>query len=291
MESPIDIPLTQAPSGASANVVPAWMRGIDITCCVLALPALILSALFMTALTRVVSPGPIFFRQERIGFRGRRFKIVKFRTMKVAADPTVHQKHFKQLMDSNTPMVKLDAQRDARLIPGAWMLRASGIDELPQIINVLRGEMSLVGPRPCIPGEFEKYLPSHRERVNAVPGLTGLWQVSGKNRTTFEEMMRLDIHYVRNLSPLLYFKVILLTPWALVVQIYDTRRIRKSSARGTPTGPSNLAMNRVPLAAPWRPNFAAPFAPALGRPYIFQAKAEHRTALKSPSQMVLGARL
>lgn len=272
MERPADIPLTHALPDAGANVVPPWMRGIDITCCLLALPALILSTIVMTAVIRLVSPGPLFYRQERVGFRGRRFKIVKFRTMKVAADPTVHEKHFTQLMDSNTPMVKLDAQRDARLIPGAWMLRASGMDELPQIINVLRGEMSLVGPRPCVPGEFEKYLPSHRERVNAVPGLTGLWQVSGKNRTTFEEMMRLDIHYVRNISPQLYFKIILLTPWALAVQVCDTRRIRKSSAQGAPTGPSIPATNRVPLAAPWRPNFAGAIAPTFGDRLFFRPK-------------------
>jgi exopolysaccharide production protein ExoY len=217
------------------------MRCIDVTCCVLALPVLSLSVLLMTVVIRVASPGPIFFRQERVGFQGRRFKIFKFRSMRVGADSTVHQDHFKQLMVSNAPMVKLDAQRDTRLIPGGWILRASGMDELPQIINVLRGEMSIVGPRPCIPGEFEKYLPSQRERVNATPGLTGLWQVSGKNRTTFEEMIRLDIHYVRNVGPRLYLKIILLTPWALAVQVFDTRRARRYSTPGSSPRPKARA--------------------------------------------------
>jgi lipopolysaccharide/colanic/teichoic acid biosynthesis glycosyltransferase len=179
---------------------------------------------------RLVSPGPVFFGQERVGFRGRRFKILKFRTMTVNADATVHQNHFNHLMKSNAPMVKLDAQRDARLIPGGWILRASGMDELPQIINVLRGDMSLVGPRPCIPSEYDRYLPEQRERLNVLPGLTGLWQVSGKNRTTFDEMIQLDIRYARNASLLLNLKIVLLTPWALVVQIRDTRNGRKSSA-------------------------------------------------------------
>jgi exopolysaccharide production protein ExoY len=203
------------------------MRGLDITCCVLALPVLSVSAAVMAIATQVASPGPIFFRQERIGFRGRRFQIFKFRTMKVGADTNAHQNHFKELIASNTPMMKLDAKRDSRLIPGAWILRASGLDELPQIFNVLRGDMTLVGPRPCIPSEFDNYEPSQRERVNALPGLTGLWQVSGKNRTTFEEMIRLDIQYVRNASLLLNLKIMILTPWALLVQIADTRRGRK----------------------------------------------------------------
>jgi lipopolysaccharide/colanic/teichoic acid biosynthesis glycosyltransferase len=207
---------------------------------VLALPVLSISALLMAVVIRFGSPGPLFFRQERIGFRGRRFMILKFRTMAVGSDQTIHADHFKALMTSGAPMVKLDSRRDSRLIPGGWMLRASGMDELPQIINVLRGDMSLVGPRPCIPGEFEKYQPAQRERVDALPGLTGLWQVSGKNRTTFEEMVRLDIHYVRHISLPLYLKIILLTPWALAVQIYDTRRNRKSSAFAAPAERAEL---------------------------------------------------
>src|SRR5215475_14659707 len=97
-------------------------------------------------------------------------------------------------------MVKLDAQSDPRLVPFGTVLRASGLDELPQLFNVLRGEMSIVGPRPCIPYEYELYQPAQRARFDAVPGLTGLWQVSGKNRTTFEEMVRLDIEYSQNLT-------------------------------------------------------------------------------------------
>jgi lipopolysaccharide/colanic/teichoic acid biosynthesis glycosyltransferase len=128
-------------------------------------------------------------------------------------------------------MVKMDSRGDSRLIPGGWILRASGLDELPQVINVLRGEMSMVGPRPCLPYEYDRYLPWQRDRFAAVPGLTGLWQVSGKNRTTFEEMIRLDIEYARRQSWWLDLKIMLLTVPALLQQIGDTRRGRKSAVQ------------------------------------------------------------
>src|SRR5664280_832390 len=188
--------------------LPGWKRAIDVGVCLIALPVLVLLAALMAVVTRIASPGPVFFRQERIGYRGRRFMCYKFRTMKCGADTSVHQTHLDYLIRSNAPMVKMDAQHDSRLIPGAWVLRASGLDELPQVINVLRGEMSLVGPRPCIPAEFEHYAPWQRRRCDARPGLTGLWQVSGKNRTTFEQMIRLDIKYARELSFWLDLKII-----------------------------------------------------------------------------------
>ena len=126
-------------------------------------------------------------------------------------------------------MTKMDTTGDVRLIPfGAW-LRATGLDELPQLINVIRGEMSVVGPRPCIPYEYEGYAPWQMERFNTLPGLTGLWQVSGKNRTTFAEMVRLDIQYVRRKSPGLDLLIILKTPIALLLQVWDLRLARRKS--------------------------------------------------------------
>ncbi len=120
-------------------------------------------------------------------------------------------------------MVKMDARGDSRLIPGGWLLRASGLDELPQLINILRGEMSLIGPRPCLPYEYQQYLPWQRARLDAIPGLTGLWQVSGKNRTTFEEMVLLDIKYAKTQSLGLDAKIALLTVPALLHQIRGWR--------------------------------------------------------------------
>lgn len=208
--------------------VPNGTRLLDLACCLLALPLLALCYLAMTVVTQLFSPGPVLYRQERVGFQGRRFHLLKFRTMKTGACTMVHQNHMRQVIASNGSMMKLD-RHDARLIPGARLLRAVGLDELPQVINVLRGEMSFVGPRPCLPSEFEHYLPWQRERTNALPGLTGLWQVSGKNRTTFDEMIRLDLHYVRQPSLWLNLKIIFLTPWAMIVQIADTGKKQPAS--------------------------------------------------------------
>ena len=243
MHTVCDKPLGSATLSADSKSLPRWKRAIDITGCIIAMPILALCTLAMTIITKIVSPGPVFFRQERIGYKGRRFKIYKFRSMTLGADTSGHQSYYKELIGTNAPMVKLDARGDARLLPGAWLLRASGLDELPQLINVLRGEMSLVGPRPCIPGEFEQYLPWQHHRFNAMPGLTGLWQVSGKNRTTFEEMIQLDIKYSQRLSLFLDLKIIALTIPSLLLQISDTRLGRKSSLK-QPVPPGPIAQLR-----------------------------------------------
>jgi lipopolysaccharide/colanic/teichoic acid biosynthesis glycosyltransferase len=219
----------------SSRPTPPWKRAIDIVCCVLALPVLALLTLGMSLLVSLFSPGPIFFRQERVGLGRRRFMCYKFRTMVVRADTDVHREHFSKLIDTNAPMQKIDAQRDSRLIVGGWILRATGLDELPQIINILKGEMSIVGPRPCIPYEAEKYLAWQMERFDTLPGLTGLWQVSGKNRTTFEQMMQLDIKYARTKSWWLDLGIIFMTVPAIVVQCGDTRRQRRLATQSTPS--------------------------------------------------------
>lgn len=180
--------------------MPVWKRLLDI---VGALIGLIISApLFMMimVLIKVVSKGPIFIRQERIGHRGQSFDLLKFRTMKVDACRNVHELHVKDLMKEDKPLKKLDVDDDSRILPFAKVLRKCGLDELPQLFNVLRGDMSLVGPRPCLPYEAQEYLLWHTRRFDAMPGITGLWQVSGKNRTTFKQMMALDIRYLRRMS-------------------------------------------------------------------------------------------
>jgi lipopolysaccharide/colanic/teichoic acid biosynthesis glycosyltransferase len=222
--------------------MPGWKRALDIGCCLIAMPVLALCTLVAAIVMKITSPGPVFFRQERIGYRGRRFMCYKFRTMLVGADCKSHQTHCDYLIQSNAPMMKMDSRGDSRLIPGGWLIRATGLDELPQIINVLRGEMSLIGPRPCVPYEYQQYRPWQRERFNAVPGLTGLWQVSGKNRTTFEEMIRLDIQYSRTVSLWLDLKIILLTVPALLVQVSDTIRGKRAYSQfRTSTTPPTTA--------------------------------------------------
>jgi lipopolysaccharide/colanic/teichoic acid biosynthesis glycosyltransferase len=208
---------------AESTKGPLWKRFLDISCLLLAAPTVVPLMLFISCFIKLVSPGPIFFKQERIGLNGRKFLCLKFRSMKVNADTQVHQSHLKDLIRSNVPMTKMDAKGDKRLIPFGGLLRSSGLDELPQLINVLKGEMSLVGPRPCTPYEFEQYEGWHKERFRAVPGLTGLWQVSGKNKTTFNEMINLDIYYADHASIWLDLKIMLKTFPVLISQIQESR--------------------------------------------------------------------
>src|SRR6266852_2315688 len=199
----------KASTDQTSGEVPGWKRFLDLSCILLSLPLWLPVMVLASLAIIVVSPGPILFRQERIGYRGLRFSCVKFRTMLVGADTSLHQSHLHGLMTSRAPMKKMDVTGDPRLIPLGALLRSTGLDELPQIINVLRGDMSLVGPRPCVPYEAEDYLSWQKERFKTLPGLTGLWQVSGKNQTTFNEMINLDIAYVRNKSLRLDIKIIL----------------------------------------------------------------------------------
>jgi exopolysaccharide production protein ExoY len=211
--------------------VPAWKAFFDVIFVLLALPFWLPLMLLLMLLTRVASRGPVFYRQKRVGLGGTHFFIWKFRTMKVSAETQSHERYFEHLMRSDRAMTKLDTQGDPRLTPFGRILRASGLDELPQIFNVLSGEMSLVGPRPCLPNEFAKYEPWQRERVNALPGLTGFWQVNGKNRTTFSEMIRMDLFYVDHISFLLDLKIILKTGAAIAREVVESqqaaRRVRQ----------------------------------------------------------------
>jgi len=203
--------------------IAGWKRALDAVAVLLALPVLLPLAVVIALVIRCSSKGPVLFQQERIGHRGRRFMCFKFRTMFCGAETVSHQGHLQQLMAANVPMTKMDARGDARIIPFGKILRSSGLDELPQLVNIFKGEMSLVGPRPCLPYEAEKYLPWQRERFDAVPGLTGLWQVSGKNRTTFTRMIQLDIEYARTKSLWLDLKIIFKTIPALLVQMWGLK--------------------------------------------------------------------
>jgi lipopolysaccharide/colanic/teichoic acid biosynthesis glycosyltransferase len=212
--------------------VPLWKRSLDISCALVAIPILLPMMLLIAIIIKVSSKGPVIFKQERVGLLGKRFILYKFRTMIAGADTTAHEKHVDTLIKTNGPMTKLDARGDTRLIPFGRIIRAAGLDELPQLINVLRGEMSVVGPRPCLPNEYHCYLPQQRERFRTLPGLTGLWQVSGKNRTTFNEMIDCDIRYVRTQSFWLDLKIISKTIPALMFEVRD---IQSPSTSTTPS--------------------------------------------------------
>ena len=198
--------------------LPRWKRAFDIVAATFGLIAFAPIMLAMALLIKLTSPGPILFKQERIGYLGKRFKCLKFRTMHLGSEVSSHKTHLQDLINSGRAMVKLDARRDPRIIPFGQTIRKAGLDELAQLINVLRGEMSFIGPRPCIPYEYDEYDHWHRMRTESHPGLTGLWQVSGKNTTTFTQMMRYDIAYARNLSLWLDLSIVLRTVPAIVKQ-------------------------------------------------------------------------
>ena len=207
---------------ASEPKAPGWKSALDLACILLSLPVWLPLMILLMLVTRIASPGPIFYRQKRVGLGGRHFFIWKFRTMKLSAETQTHEHYFEKLMQADCPMTKLDTFGDSRLAPFGRILRASGLDELPQIFNVLCGEMSLVGPRPCLPNEFAHYEPWQRERVNGLPGLTGYWQVNGKNKTTFNEMIAMDLFYFKNMSILLDLKIMLKTCRVIAEQLFES---------------------------------------------------------------------
>ena len=197
---------------------------LDLGLIVLTLPIWLPLMLLVTLWIKCVSRGPALFRQRRVGYQGQEFFIYKFRTMKVDADTVCHERYLAHLIATDCPMTKLDATGDPRLIPGGAILRASGLDELPQIFNVLQGDMSLVGPRPCTPPELERYETWQKERFNTPPGLTGYWQTHGKNSTTFSQMIAMDIRYVHTRSLVLDLAIIARTIPVLVGELLESRR-------------------------------------------------------------------
>ena len=210
-------------------VAPGWKRRLDLGCILLSLP-LVLPVMALTAgWIRLRAGGPLLLRQQRIGRHGKPFALYKFRSIVVNADTQRHESYVRHLVASDQPMIKLDMLGDSRLIAGGRLLRAAGLDELPQLWNVVRGEMSLVGPRPCLPGEYGFFSPRQRERFEALPGLTGIWQVLGKNRASFSEMIVMDIHYVRHASLRMDLSILLRTPAALLCQMRLAWRSRRAA--------------------------------------------------------------
>jgi exopolysaccharide production protein ExoY len=231
-----------ASSFTVSDQIPGWKRVLDFLLIFATLPFVLLVSAVLAAYIKLVSPGPVFFRQSRVGYRCRPFGLLKFRTMHQGSDTGVHKNHLEQLIGGNNPMKKMD-QNDSRLIPlGRW-IRAAGLDELPQLFNVVLGDMSLVGPRPCTDYEFERYEVWQKERFNAVPGLTGLWQVSGKNNTTFNEMMHLDIAYARQQSIWLDLYIIFKTFPALYQQVSESKSRRAAAGNLSSAGTTETLTN------------------------------------------------
>lgn len=200
-------------------------RAMDITGSLTAIFLFCPLMLLIAPLIKLTSPGPVLFRQKRLGLLGKPFTFLKFRSMKTACDPSLHKAYVTKLIKGENsqidkgkpdqPVYKITD--DPRVTPIGKFLRKSSLDELPQFFNVLNGDMSLVGPRPPIPYECDQYKRWHCRRVLEVkPGITGLWQVSGRSSTTFDEMVRLDLKYVRTWNPWLDVKILFKTFWAVI---------------------------------------------------------------------------
>jgi len=200
----------------------AACRALDV---LIASAALLLAAPLLFAacvLIRLESPGPAIFRQRRLGRDRRPFTVHKLRTMCASADPEVHRCYIDELIngeetthsDGERDLYKL--ANDDRVTRVGRLLRRSSLDELPQLFDVLRGPMSLVGPRPVIPYEAELYPSNYDRRFAVKPGLTGLWQVSGRNECSYREMVALDIRWVERYSLAAYLSIVARTPWALL---------------------------------------------------------------------------
>jgi lipopolysaccharide/colanic/teichoic acid biosynthesis glycosyltransferase len=176
--------------------------------------------LAISAAIKLTSEGPVFFRQDRMGLNGKAFQVLKFRSMYTNCDAASHKEYItKYIGEQKKAAVEpgvFKLTNDNRITPVGRWLRKTSLDELPQLINVFKGDMSLVGPRPPIPYECDLYDVWHRRRLlSCKPGITGLWQVTGRSRTTFDEMVRLDLKYISEWSLWLDLKILLMTPKAV----------------------------------------------------------------------------
>jgi lipopolysaccharide/colanic/teichoic acid biosynthesis glycosyltransferase len=199
-------------------------RSMDIAGSLFGLVVLSPLLIAIAAGIKLTSRGPVLFRQQRVGIYGRRFTFLKFRSMYVSSDETVHKDYMKAFIagaDVAQPGGEASVYKltdDSRITPLGRFLRRTSLDELPQLLNVLTGKMSLVGPRPAIPYEVEAYDTWHRRRVLAVkPGITGLWQVTGRSRVKFDDMVRLDVRYATGWSIWMDIRILLRTPRAIFV--------------------------------------------------------------------------
>lgn len=201
------VPLISVHEVAFSRAALLFKRAFDIfvasTCLLVGAPLFALIALAI----KLDSPGPVFFTQTRVGKNHRQFRIIKFRSMREGAE--AEQQQLQALNEADGPLFKI--RDDPRLTRVGTFLRRTSLDELPQLWNVLRGDMSLVGPRPPVPAEVASYQPWHMKRLTVPGGMTGLWQVSGRSELTFDEMVLLDIYYIEHWSPWLDLQILLRT--------------------------------------------------------------------------------
>ncbi len=210
------------------RLYPIVKRIIDIALALTVLAVISPLLVLIAVLIKVYSPGPVLFVQDRIGYdpkarAPRPFKMYKFRSMHYNADQVEHRKHMAEVIRNKTaptsPGDSLKMKGDRRITGIGRILRKTSLDEFPQLINVLKGDMSMVGPRPALAYEVELYEDWHKERLLATPGLTGLWQVKARNRVSFDDMVRIDLHYIKHYSLGMDMKILLMTPVAVAKDV------------------------------------------------------------------------
>lgn len=206
---------------APVNTYQPVKRALDL--CLAMFSVLLFGALLLAIALgiRISSPGPIFYRQKRIGKDGIPFDMLKFRSMQVKNNPDLHREYVQNLIKNNTGPLDLGKKSlktvgDPRITGLGKYLRKFSLDELPQFFNVLKGEMSIVGPRPSLPYEVEVYQEWHKGRLTVLPGITGLWQVKARNAISFDDMVRLDLEYIKTMNIWLDLKIIILTPIEMI---------------------------------------------------------------------------
>jgi exopolysaccharide biosynthesis polyprenyl glycosylphosphotransferase len=205
------VPVVLMPQNYNNLLFSVYKRVFDFVFAAVALLFLAVPFLIIATLIKFTSRGAVFYRTKRIGKDGKPFEFYKFRTMYEDSDDAIHREFVSEFIRQNNGEKVKKITDDPRVTKIGKFLRRTSLDELPQLFNVLRGEMSLVGPRPCLPYEWEQYDEWHRRRFSVIPGCTGLWQVSGRSAVDFNDMVILDLFYIDNMSPLLDLKIIFRT--------------------------------------------------------------------------------
>lgn len=212
LEKYLGVPIVKMPQNYENSLFAVYKRVFDVGVTLIGLIVLAIPMTIIALLIKLSSKGPVFYNHTRIGKDCKPFEFYKFRTMYADNDDTAHREFVADLIaskDSNSEVKKI--KDDPRVTSIGKFLRRTSLDELPQLFNVLKGEMSLVGPRPCMPYELEQYEEWHRRRLSVIPGCTGLWQVAGRSAVDFNDMVILDLFYIDNMSPLFDLRIIFKT--------------------------------------------------------------------------------
>jgi exopolysaccharide biosynthesis polyprenyl glycosylphosphotransferase len=212
LEKYLGVPIVKMPQNYENSLFAAYKRVFDVGVTILGLIVLAIPLAIIALLIKLTSKGPVFYNHTRIGKDCKPFGFYKFRTMYVDTDDAAHREFVTDLIAAKNADQRIKKiTDDPRITSVGRFLRRTSLDELPQLFNVLKGEMSLVGPRPCMPYELEQYQEWHRRRLSVIPGCTGLWQVAGRSAVDFNDMVILDLFYIDNMSPLFDLSIIFRT--------------------------------------------------------------------------------